>query len=58
MVVKLTQAAVSCPEKQASLLDSLLKAFHTEHNTNHCAPVFISLMTHDMVFENSDKNEV
>ena len=50
VVVKLTQAAVSCPESQPALLESLMKAFHTEHDPQHCAPVFLSLMTHDMVF--------
>ena len=41
VVVKLTEAAAeSCPEKQPALLESLLKAFHTEHDPKHCAPVF------------------
>lgn len=55
VVVKLTQAAVSCPGKQSAVLECLLKAFHTEHDTKHCVPVFLSLMTHDMVFESGDK---
>ena len=58
VVVKLTQAAVSCPEKQPAMLESLLKAFHTEHDPKHCAPVFLSLMTHEMVFGNDDKAKV
>ena len=56
--MKLTQAAVSCSEKQALLLDSLLKAFHTEDDVDHCVPVFISLMTHDLVFEGNDETKV
>ena len=59
VVVKLTEAAAeSCPEKQPALLESLLKAFHTEHDPKHCAPVFLSLMTHEMVFGNDDKPKV
>ena len=55
VVVKLTQAAVSCPEKQSPVLESLLNAFHTQHNTKHCAPVFLSLMTRDILFENNER---
>ena len=55
VVVKLTQAAVSCLEKQSAVLESLLTAFHTKHDSKHCAPVFLSLMTHDILFENGDK---
>ena len=58
VVVKLTQAAVSCPEKQPAILESLLRAFHTEHDPKHCAPVFLLLMTHEMVFGNDDKAKV
>ena len=54
VVVKLTQAAVSCPEKQSVVLESLLNAFHTEHDTKHCAPVFLSLVTHDILFKSSE----
>jgi len=58
VVVKLTQAAVTCPEKQSSVLQSLLRAFHTEHDPKHCAPLFLSLMTHEVVFEMKDETEV
>ena len=59
VVVKLTEAAaLSCPEKQPALLESLLRAFHTEHDPKHCAPVFLSLMTHEMVFRSDDKPKV
>ena len=59
VVVKLTEAAAeSCHEKQPALLESLLRAFHTEHDPKHCAPVFLSLMTHEMVFGNADKPKV
>lgn len=59
VVVKLTEAAAeSCPEKQPALLESLLKAFHTEHDPKHSAPVFLSLMTHEMVFGSDDKPKV
>ena len=59
VVVKLTEAAaLSCPEKQPALLESLLRAFHTEHDPNHCTPVFLSLMTHEMVFRSDDKPKV
>ena len=54
LVVKLTQAAVSYPEKQSAVLESLLNAFHIEHDTKHCAPVFLSLVTHDIFFKNSE----
>ena len=58
VVVKLTQAAVSCPEKQPAILESLLRAFHTEHDPKHCVPVFLSLMTHEMVFGSDDNPKV
>ena len=58
VVVKLTQSAVTCPEKQSAMLQSLMKAFHTEHDPKHCAPLFLSLMTHEVMFENKDKTEV
>ena len=49
VVVNLTEAAVSCLEMQPAVLESLLRAFHTEHDPKHCAPVFLSLMIHEMV---------
>ena len=58
VVVKLTQAAVSCPGKQPAILEALLRAFHTEHDPKHCAYVFLSLMTHEMVFGNGEKAKV
>ena len=58
VVVKLTEAAVSCPEKQPTIVKSLLRAFHTEHDPEHCALVFLSLMTHEMVFGSDDKAKV
>ena len=57
VVVKLTEAAVSCPERQPALLESLMKAFHTEHDPKHCAPVFLSLLTHDMIFDGAEEQK-
>ena len=58
VVVKLTEAAVSCPEKQPTIVESLLRAFHTEQDPEHCALVFLSLMTHEMVFGSDEKTKV
>lgn len=50
VVVGLLQAAVSCPEKQASLLQELLRAFHTESAPRGCVPVFLSLTTSEVLY--------
>lgn len=50
VVVGLLQAAVSCSEKQASLLQELLRAFHTESAPRGCVPVFLSLTTSEVLY--------
>ena len=54
VVVKLVEAAVSCPDVQPILLENLLKAFHTHTSPKHCARVILALMTYEML---GDKEE-
>ena len=51
VVVKLTQAAVSCPEKQPTLFQALMKAFHTETKPKCCVPLFLALTTYEVTFD-------
>ena len=51
VVVKLVEAAISCPEKQPALLQLLLTAFHTEAKPKCCVPLVMSLMAYEMYFK-------
>ena len=51
VVVKLVEAAISCPEKQPAVLQLLLTAFHTEAKPKCCVPLFLSLMAYEMYFK-------
>ena len=50
VVVRLLQAAGSCHEKQASLLQELLRAFHTDSAPRGCVPLFLSLTTSEVCY--------
>ena len=55
VVMRLLQAVVCCPEKQASLLQELLKAFHTENAPHDCVPLFLSLTTSEIRYGVKDE---
>ena len=51
VVVKLAEAAVSCPEIQPALLEAILHAFHTHTHPQATAPVILALLTYEVYCE-------
>ena len=56
VVVKLSQAAVSCPAVQPGLHDAILQAFHTSEHPESCVPIILALLTYE-VFNNSSNSD-
>ena len=55
VVVKATEAYKRCaPRQQVTMVNKLLKAFHTESCPRDCAILFTSLVTREVYFKTVD----
>ena len=55
VVVKVTEAYKRCPPRQqVTMMNNLLKAFHTESHPKDCAILFTSLVTREVYFKAVD----
>ena len=55
VVVKAVEAYYSCaPRQQVTMLNKLLKAFHTESTPQDCAILFTSLVTREVYYKPAD----
>lgn len=57
MVVKLVEAAVSCPAVQPGLLEAIMAAFHTTSHPNSTVPVLLALLTYEVFTAGEDADE-
>lgn len=48
VVVKLVEAAISCPEVQPGLFEAVQQAFHLTSHSTATAPVLLALMTYEV----------
>jgi len=57
VVVKAVEACKKCPSKQTTILNGLLKAFHSESQPKDCAPLFMSLVTREVYFKTDNDQD-
>ncbi len=57
VVVKLTEAVMSCPPCQDTLLQLLLSSFHVEIKPKLCVPLLLTMTAYEVYLEEKEKED-